>query len=157
MEGLFRRWNRAIGSRFRSSACTSRELARRSPFSVTSFEAGEWFGPGTPFHGISTTGNPIAVTGFLYGGGTITTTFTSDAIASDGPGPNVDFETFSFGPGWTSLVALEFLVPSPDDDNRQFGYDNIVITVVPEPSTALLLAFGLVGIAVRRHRSLAAR
>lgn len=124
-----------------------------NPFSVTSFQAGEWFGPGTPFHGVSTTGNPIEVTGFLSGGGTIATTFVSDSIPSDGPGPNVDFETFLFGPGWTDLIALEFLVPLPDDDNRQFGYDNIVVDVVPEPSTALLVAIGLIGIAVRRQIS----
>ena len=124
-----------------------------SPFSVTSFQAGEWFGASPPSYttGVSTTGNPIDVTGFLFGGGTITTTFISDAIPSDGPGPNVDFETFLFGPGWDNLIALEFLVIPPNDDDRQFGYDNIVINVVPEPSTALLVAGGLVGIAFRRR------
>jgi hypothetical protein len=44
-------------------------------------------------------------------------------------------------------------VPPPDDDSRQFGYDNIVIHAVPEPGTALLLALGLAGIAARRQVS----
>jgi len=124
-----------------------------NPFSVTSFQAGEWLGalPPTYTTGVSTTGNPIDVVGFLFGGGTITTTFVSDAISSDGPGPHVDFETFFFGPGWDDLIALEFSVDPPDDANRQFGYDNIVVDVVPEPSTALLVALGLAGIAFPRH------
>jgi len=127
-------------------------------FSIVSFDAGEWFGPwaGNPTH-VSTTGNPIEVTGFLSGGGTITTTFVSDDVASDGFGPNVDFQTFFFGPEWTNLIAVEFLVPPPDDDVRQFGYDNIVVNVVPEPSTAVLVGLGLAGLAARRRVGRATR
>ena len=126
-----------------------------NPFSVTSFQAGEWRGPfaGNPTQ-VSTTGNPIEVTGFLDGGGTITTTFVSDNIPSDGFGSNVDFEMFFFGPGWTNLIALEFLVVPPNDDDRQFGYDNIVIDVVPEPSTFIMAVLGLLslGFFARRRR-----
>lgn len=122
-----------------------------NPFSVTSFDAGEWQGPfaGNPTQ-VSTTGNPIEVTGYLFGGGTITTTFVSDATPSDGFGPNVDFERFFFGPGWTNLIALEFLVDSTDA-SRQFGYDNIVVNAVPEPSSVVLVALGLAGLGARRR------
>jgi hypothetical protein len=119
-----------------------------NPFSVTSFEAGEWMGPfaGNPAQ-VSTTGNPINVTGVLAGGGTITTTFISDATPSDGFGPNVDFEVFTFGAGWTNLIALEFQTSA--DSSAQFGYDNIVVnaaSVVPVPAAVWLFGSGLLGL-----------
>ena len=81
-------------------------------------------------------------------------TFTTDLVPSDGPGPNVDFETFYFGPGWTNLVAIEFLVIPPDEDTRQMGYDNIVLNVepVPEPSSVLLALIGVASLALCRRR-----
>jgi hypothetical protein len=101
---------------------------------------------------ISATNNLIYVTGFRDGGGTIHATFVTDSIPSDGTGANVDFETFVFGPGCTNPVALHFTTPSVNGE--RMGYDNIVVNVVPEPSTALLLASGLVGIAGQRRDKL---
>ena len=129
-----------------------------NPFSVTSFEAGEWTGPfaGNPAQ-VSSTGNSIDVTGFLSGGGTIATTFVSDATPSDGFGPNVDFEVFTFGSGWTDLIALEFQTST--DQDAQFGYDNIVVnsvSVVPVPSAVWFFGsglIGLIGVAKRKVRT----
>lgn len=55
---------------------------------------------------------------------------------------------YSFsGPEWTSVERLTFYVSSGD---RPKGFDNLVLTVVPEPSTAWLLAGGLVIVAASR-------
>lgn len=125
-----------------------------NPFSIESFEAGEWQGPfaGDPT-GESTTGNSINVTGYYAGGGTIATTFVSDNIASDGFGPNVDFELFSFGVGWTNLIAVEFQTSALTTE--QFGYDNITVyaAAVPAPPAVWLFISavgGLIGVSAKR-------
>lgn len=63
--------------------------------------------------------------------------------------------------GMTDLVSIEFRscdagvlsCSVPTQNNGQFAIDNISISVVPEPSAALLMALGLVGLALRQRRA----
>lgn len=96
---------------------------------------------------------PDAVTvqfiGYYAGGGTITTSFTTDGII-DGTGPLADFQTFTFGSGWTGLTRVE--VPG-----YGWSLDNLVVSV-PEPASGtFLLLEGLVLWQSRRPRGKVSR
>ena len=70
------------------------------------------------------------------------------------------FTTYSVS-GMTDLVSIEFRscdagvlsCSAPTQNNGQFAIDNISVSVVPEPSAALLLAFGLAGVAGMASRA----
>jgi len=73
------------------------------------------------------------VTGTLAGGGTLSTSFTSDADTA--------FQTFTFGSEWTNLSSVLFF------GNNHGAYDNIVVSsiaVVPLPAAVWLFGSGLV-------------
>jgi hypothetical protein len=87
----------------------------------------------------------ITIVGQKSDGTTVSQTFITDGV-NDGGGVLVDFETFHLSGDFNDLVAVRI----PRDI---YALDNVVI---PEPSTAALLALGLVGIAAG-HRRTAAR
>lgn len=83
---------------------------------------------------------PNAVTvhfiGYHADGSTVTADLTTDGII-DGTGPLADFQTFGFQK-WVNLVRVE--IPS-----YGWSLDNLVVGVVPEPTSgALVLMGGLV-------------
>ena len=63
------------------------------------------------------------------------------------PGTGMSLEFY----GFISTLAFDHL-EFTNLRNDGFGLDNVSVVPVPEPSTALLLAFGLTGLAARRHR-----
>jgi len=78
-------------------------------------------------------------------------------------GSSFPFTTYGGLAGMTDLVSVEFRscanggLPCsvPTLNNGQFAIDNIAVTVVPEPHSALLMALGLAGVAglgLRRRR-----
>lgn len=97
-----------------------------------------------PFFEANTT---VLFTGTRSGGGTPTQTFTL-------LGTQAGFQTFNFTNAFSNLTAVRIAA------TNQYGeplvkLDNLAATVVPEPSTVLLSAVGLAGIAAisRRRRS----
>jgi len=99
-----------------------------APFSIQSFDAtdvyiDQFYIPNLVFE----------VTGTLAGGGTLTTSFTSDN--------SYGFETFVFGSEWTNLTSVMFI------GNNHGAYDNIVlssnVSVVPLPAAVWLFGSGI--------------
>lgn len=74
----------------------------------------------------------VSFTGYLFGGGTVSTTFITDGVI-DSIGGVDDFETFRFGTEFSNLLYLE---------TNSFGYalDNLELNVVSLPSSLSLLA-----------------
>ena len=90
---------------------------------------------------------PDAVTvhfvGYRADGSIVTTDLTTDGII-DGTGPLADFETFHFGPEFSSLARVE--IPS-----WGWSLDNLYVSV-PEPETwSLLMTGGYLLTASRRR------
>ena len=112
--------------------------ASGSTFSLQSFD----------FNGWLSQESAIYVTGTLFGGGSISTSFNPDGTPSTS-GVTVPYETFLLGAGWNNLTSVTW---SYDQGFNGFFLDNIVVnSAVPEPSTYLLFGLGLIGlIAVRR-------
>lgn len=102
-------------------------------FSLASLDAQN--GVYNPFLGGTTT---VAVTGNLFGGGTVNTVLTvGDPMA-----------TYTLG--WTSLTSVVF---GDVVGSGYTGFDNFNFSVVPEPTSwAMMVAgFGLMGAAMRRR------
>ena len=96
----------------------------------------------------TTVGN-VEVVAFWSFGSSLTTSFP--------------FTSNTAAPAFDNLKWLEFYACSrvgamvcsqPTLNNGQFAIDNISITAVPEPGTALLLTLGAVGLGLRARRSL---
>ena len=92
----------------------------------------------------------LRVTGTKTGGSTIVATYNINRAVLGQLG---DFQTLSFDENWTSLQSLTIVA---SDSNFRFfngfSMDNVVLEVIPEPSTGALAA-GLFGLlAARRWR-----
>lgn len=87
----------------------------------------------------------LTVTGEYAGGGTVMDTFTPDGLV-DGMGGASDFQTFQIatGEGWYNLTSVTFEQSGAGTFSGLFALDNIHVQVVPELSTWLLFAAGLV-------------
>ena len=97
-------------------------------FNLVSFDAAEYntnFGAAT-----------LVVVGYKEMSGTVSNYFTLDGI-DDGTGPLQDFETFHLDSSFVGLNRVDFLTD-------RFSLDNILISGVPEPSTAGLAVLGAI-------------
>ena len=84
-----------------------------------------------------TSPNPLSVSfiGYRLEGTTVTTNFLTDGII-DQPGPLADFQTFYFDSQFNNLIRVE--IP-----NTGWALDNLVVaSVIPEPSSLVLLGMG---------------
>jgi hypothetical protein len=72
------------------------------------------------------------------------------------------FLTFNTAGAYQNMVSVDFyacvldsnICVTPTLNNGQFALDDLRVTAVPEPTTWLLMALGLAGLAVRSRRSL---
>jgi len=83
----------------------------------------------------------LTFTGTRADASTIDQTFLIDATRS----------TFLFAPGFSNLVSLSWSHHADDANSHQF--DDLIVEVVPEPTSALLLSLGLAGLARRNGRA----
>lgn len=93
------------------------------------------------FPAFGVTGINVTFTGTKVDNSLISQTFTGPLTSS----------TYTFN-NFTNLSKVEWL-----QDNDTLGlhqFDNIVLSPIPEPSMALLLGGGLIGMAVLRHKKL---
>lgn len=120
-------------------------------FSLSSFDGAElWLDDNSAAAGGFGNAAMIRVVGNLFGGGTITADFALDGL-KDGAGGGDDFQTFLFGAGWTNLTSAVWSGRDQAGLLASMSFDNINASTVPEPSTLLLLAPALLGLAVRRR------
>jgi hypothetical protein len=96
----------------------------------------------------------VQVTGNLFGGGTVSTVLTLDAVFFEAIPANY-FQTFTFDATWNNLTSVVLTgTGAPTPDRNYYGIDNVVVTsAVPEPGTLLLLASGLIAGVRARMRS----
>ncbi len=92
----------------------------------------------------------LRVTGTKIGGGTIVGSYNINRAILGQVG---DFRTLTFDENWSSLASLTIV--ASDSGFRfynGFSMDNIVLEVIPEPSTSVLVASLASLLAARRHR-----
>lgn len=94
------------------------------PFNLLAVDLGEY--------GSDTNPSLVPFDGYRSDGSVVQTSFLTDGINKGEPG---DFETFSFGPEFSNLTRVE--IPEV-----RWSMDNLVFTVVPEPSPAVLMVVG---------------
>ena len=110
-------------------------LSGDSVFSINSMNLGMLFS--------SSAGN-VAVTGNLFGGGTISTLFNVVNVSNNGG----SFASYVFDSSWINLTSIDI----HRDSGIFMGIDNISVNAqsVPDPSTLVIFALGAMGLFSRR-------
>jgi hypothetical protein len=92
----------------------------------------------------------LRVTGTKSDGGTVVATYNINRAVLGQMG---DFQTLTFDQNWSSLASLTIVA---SDSNFRFyngfSMDNVVLEVIPEPSTGVLVAGLFCLLAARRRR-----
>lgn len=127
------------------------ETVSGNPFSFSGFDGAEGMWADGGFAGNPHWAGRIRVDATRADNTVVTEFFDLDGI-SDGPGGALDFQ--SFAPSFFDVfVTLEFTgAPGLTYTGNDFFIDNVNLSEVPEPSTWLLLASGLVVAARARRR-----
>lgn len=94
-----------------------------APFSITSIELAEVFGPSNFAYAYGVTS--VSITGQKNGGGSVGVIVPIDGI-SDGPGGATDFQTHLFSSQWTDLTSVTFTGTS-GTTNVYMNFDNITL------------------------------
>jgi hypothetical protein len=121
-----------------------------APFALLSMDLSEW-------QTEQSSARQVAVTGNLFGGGTVSTLLTLNGDFNENVLANY-FQTFTFDTAWGNLASV-VLVGTGSTFNggtgNYFGIDNIEVgaaTQVPEPGTLSLFGIGSAILAGRRRR-----
>jgi hypothetical protein len=90
--------------------------------------------------------DPVHVIGTYADDSTVTHVLTLDGLV-DGPGNEVDFESFVLPSSFTGLQRVDFKLNGTGNGNFEalMGIDDLDATAVPEPTSIALLALGLMG------------
>ncbi len=86
----------------------------------------------------------IVFEGVRESGGSVFTTFITDGIIEGGFSTD-DFETFYFPPEFTNLTMLR-------SSSTLYAFDNVTLTIIPEPAPLVLLALPALGWCCLRRR-----
>lgn len=116
-------------------------------FDLISIDVAETFNVGDFY--FYSAARTVFFTGKLSGGGTVGQSFDLDLI-SDGQGGQDDFETVLLNPAFKNLVSVEITAFSGDPDLTYFNFDNIVVSLVPEPTILVLALMALAPLCVYR-------
>jgi hypothetical protein len=117
------------------------------PFTLESINLAREFQFNNPSAGVSYP--EVTFTGTTVGGGTVMQTFSVDQ-------EGFFFRTFTFSSVFTNLLTVNWTQPvfgSPDPNNpgQLLGlhqFDNIVVNVIPEPSSLAMLGLGMLGLSL---------
>jgi hypothetical protein len=116
------------------------------PFTLVSFDATELL--------VATPGDAVRVAAGDADGNLIADhTFAFDGVI-DGPGGEPDFQTFLLPAGFENVSFVTFLGVDLGSGSDFFAIDNLVVVVVPEPTSLVLLTSAVTLLATtRRHTS----
>jgi hypothetical protein len=107
-----------------------------APFNITSIDLAE-------YSIVFASPKTITFTGNKASGGTVNTTFVTDGII-DGNGPLADFQTFVFPSTFSNLSSVTTTTAT-------FSFDNVNVTIVPEPTGVAFLFAGTLILFTRRR------
>jgi hypothetical protein len=109
--------------------------ANGSSFSLFGFDAAE------AFAGVQTP-DSLQLRGTQRDGRMLTASFIFDGINDSAFGPLQDFQTFTLGDDWNHLTSVSFFT----HNSGWFGIDNVDVAPVPEPTSVVMLATGLIAL-----------
>lgn len=143
-----------VGSIFSAtlSATFSLNKITGDPFSLISIDVAELFNVGDVAQLASA--KDLSITGFINGGGTISTSYTLDGL-SDGAGSVNDFESIIFDDNWGNLLTVDFnALNASNNFGTYIAFDNITagspILSVASPDVFFIFGLGLIAIMLTR-------
>jgi hypothetical protein len=129
--------------------------ASAATFRLLGFDFAEFFAGSS---GSVANADTLVVAGKLVGGGTVSQSFALDGLG-DGPDGIADFQGAALAGFWASsvLTSLNFTGTRAGSGDFGFQLDNIATDVtaaaVPEPTSLLLVACALTGLAATRRKA----